>query len=71
MENTHSKGFSDIVNFALGIAILVILIATVVMPQIFGANQTTWDSNTKTIWAVLGVGVAIAVLVYIFSGLRT
>lgn len=64
------KGFAAIVDYALGVAVLVILTATVIMPQIFGANQTTWDSNTKGIWAVLGVGAAIGVLVYIFKSLQ-
>ena len=44
------KGFANIINYALGIAVLVILVSTVVLPQIFGANTTTWDSNTKTLW---------------------
>lgn len=65
------KGFTNVVDFALSIAVLVVLSAAVVLPQIFGANQSLWDTNTKAIWAVLGVGVTIAVLVYIFSSLRS
>lgn len=57
-----------IVGSAIGIGVLVVIVASFVGPQIgslFEVNQTSWDAPTIAIWAVLGVFIGIAILLII------
>lgn len=62
------KGFAGIIVLFVGITIAVILVANVVLPTVFGANQTLWDSGTKAIWGVLGVSLVAVLLLMVFGG---
>lgn len=62
------KGFTGIVYLFVGLTIAVVLVASVVLPQVFGANQTLWDSGTKAIWSVLGISIVAALILMVFAG---
>lgn len=62
------KGFAGIIVLFVGITIAVILVANVVLPTVFGANQTAWDTGTKAIWGVLGVALVAVLLLMVFGG---
>jgi hypothetical protein len=61
-------GFAGIIVLFVGITIAVILVANVVLPTVFGANQSTWDTGTKAIWGVLGVALVAVLLLMVFGG---
>lgn len=48
--------------WAIGLVVLIILVATVVMPQIVSANTTDWDAGSIALWSVAGL-VLIAVVI--------
>lgn len=61
-------GGAGIVGSAIGIGVLVVIVASFVGPQIgsiFTVNQTAWDAPTIAIWAVIGVFIGIAILIII------
>lgn len=62
------KGFAGIIVLFVGITIAVILVANVVLPTVFSANQTLWDTGTKAIWGVLGVALVAVLLLMVFGG---
>ena len=51
----------------LAITIGVVMLGNVVMPAIFGVNQTTWDSGTKGVWSTLGISAAAFGVMMFFS----
>lgn len=61
-------GGGGVVGAAIGIGVLVVIVASFVGPQIgsiFDQNQTLWDAPTIAIWAVIGVFIGIAILLII------
>lgn len=62
-----TTGFAGVILLYVGLTIAVVLVATVVLPQIFGVNQTTWDTGTKAVWAILGLCVVASLIVMIFK----
>jgi len=62
------KGFIGIINLFVGMTIAVILVASVVLPQIATANQSGWDSSTIAIWGILGVVVVASLIGFVAFG---
>jgi hypothetical protein len=62
------KGFGGIIMMFVGITIALVLVANVVMPTIFDANQTGWDAGTIAMWGILGIGMVAVVLLMLFRG---
>jgi hypothetical protein len=50
----------------LAFVILVILVASVTIPVVIGANTTAWDTNTKSIWTLVPLALALVVLIAAF-----
>jgi hypothetical protein len=62
------KGVTGIIGAAIGVVLLVVLITSVIMPTLKGANITGWSSQEVAIWNTLGVFVVLGVLVAIAGG---
>lgn len=62
------KGFTGIVYMFVGLTVAVVLVASVVLPQVFAANQTLWDTGTTAIWSVLGISIVAALILMVFGG---
>lgn len=62
-----TTGFAGIIMLYVGLVIAVILVASVVLPTVFGANQTLWDTGTKAIWGILGLCIVASLIVMIFK----
>lgn len=61
-------GRGGVIGSAIGIGVLVVIVASFVGPQIgsiFTVNQTSWDAGTIAIWATIGVFIGIAILLII------
>ena len=41
--------FDGIIMLFVGITIAVVMVANVVLPQIFGVDNSTWDSGTRAL----------------------
>lgn len=62
-----TTAFSGIILLYVGLTIAVVLVSSVVLPQIFGANKTTWDTATIAIWGILGLSVVASLIMMIFK----
>jgi len=67
-EKKMKKGFAGIIVLFVGITIAIILVANVVLPVIFAADQTDWDAGTIAIYGVLGVALVAVLLLMVFGG---
>jgi len=54
----------------IGLLLLVIMIGVVAIPLVMTVNTSSWDTNTKTVWNVVPVGLALAVLIGAFFLVR-
>ena len=61
------KGFVGIITKIIGLAIGLVMIANVAIPQVFNANTTAWDAGTIAIWNVIGIALAGYAVMMIFS----
>lgn len=50
------------IMWAIGLVVLIILAATVVMPQLKNANTTGWSTGEIAVWGLAGI-VLIAVVI--------
>ena len=64
--NKKGQVASAIVAGIVAITIAVILIAQVFFPQVFGANQSGWDTATINIWNTVALAGAIGLMVLTF-----
>ena len=62
------KGFGGVIMLFVGITIAVILVANVVLPTVFGANKTGWDTGTTAMWGVIGIALVAVLLLMLFRG---
>ena len=46
--------------------VLVVLIAAVAVPVTLAQNTTSWDANTKTIYALIPLALVLVVLITAF-----
>lgn len=60
LSSEHAET-GKIIEFAIAIIIVAALIPTAIT-MLFGANTTTWDTATQTIYAIIAV-IVIAILV--------
>lgn len=60
LSSEHAET-GKIIEFAIAIIIVAALIPTAIT-MLFGANTTSWDTATKTIYAIVGV-IVVAILV--------
>lgn len=65
-SNKKGQVASAIVAGIVAITIAVILVSQVFLPQVFGANQTGWDSATINIWNTVGLAAGIGLMVLTF-----
>jgi uncharacterized membrane protein len=53
---------------------IVALLAGILIPvgfnQIFGANETTWDANTKTVFNLIPIIVAVSIIILVITYIR-
>lgn len=61
------KGFGGLIEWALGITVLIILASSVILPQVFTANQTGWDTGTVAVWGIIGLAVAAYIILAILG----
>lgn len=59
------RGFGNIIYGAIGLTIFIILVASVVMPQIVDTNTSTWSAATVALWAVLPLTVVAAAIAFV------
>jgi len=77
------KGFTGIIYLFVSLTIAVILVSSVVLPQIFTANQTacaytnasgvcmdnrTWDAGAIALWSILGIVVVASLITIVATG---
>ena len=62
------KGFAGIIMLFIGIMIAIVIVANVLLPTVFTANQDGWDPGTKAIFNILGIALVAVLLLMIFSG---
>lgn len=53
---------------------IVALLAGILVPvgfnQIFNANETTWDSNTKTVFNLVPIIIAVSIIILVITYIR-
>jgi hypothetical protein len=62
------KGFAGIIMLFVGLTIAIVLVSTVVLPQVFDTNTDTWDTGTIAMWSILGIAIVALLLLMIFKG---
>lgn len=62
-----NRAFGNIIYGAVGLVIFIILIASVVMPQIFGANTTGWGAANIALWGVLPLVVVASAIMFVIG----
>jgi len=60
----------NLIMWSISLVVLVILVGTVVMPQLLNANTTGWDAGSIAIWSVGGIVLAAVVIVTIAKAAR-
>ena len=60
-----NKAFGDIIYGAVGLVIFIIMIGTIVMPQILGAATGTWNAATIALWGVLPLCVIASAIMFV------
>jgi hypothetical protein len=63
-----AKGFAQIIALFVGITISVVMVANVVLPTVFGANKTTWDTGTIAMWTIVGISVVALMILLMYRG---
>ena len=54
---------SGVISLTLG----VIMVASVLIPQVHGANTTGWSTAETTMWAVVSLGAIIGIVYGAFA----
>lgn len=62
------KGITGIVSAAVGLIVLIVIITSVVMPQLKTANTSGFSAGELQIWNTLGIFVILAVLIAVVYG---
>jgi hypothetical protein len=63
-----AKGFAAIIALFVGITISVVMVANVVLPTVFGANKTGWDTGTTAMWTIVGISVVALMILLMYRG---
>jgi hypothetical protein len=58
-----------VIEIAIGLFIAAILLP-IALTQIFGANTTSWDSTTKTLFTILGVAGLLGIVIALIKGAK-
>lgn len=58
---------NGIVSGIVTITIGVIMLVNVFLPQVFGANTSTWDASSVAMWSVVGLAGVIGIVVGVFN----
>jgi hypothetical protein len=61
------RGFGNIIYGAIGLAIFVIMITSIVMPTITGVNTTPWPATTVVMWGILPIVVVASVIMFVIG----
>jgi len=59
------KGFNTIITTFVGLVIMIVLVSSVVMPQVFNANTTGWDAASVAMWSIIPIVIIAGVILYI------
>jgi len=62
-----TTGFAGIILLYVGLTIAVVLVVSVVMPTIAGANTTGWGAPAIAIFGVLGLSVIAGLIMMVFK----
>lgn len=60
----------SLIMWAIGLVVLIILTASVLMPQILDANKTGWGSGEIALWSVGSIVLVAVVIVTIAKAAR-
>jgi hypothetical protein len=61
------RGFGNIIYGAIGLAIFVIMITSIVMPTIAGVNHSLWPPTTVVMWGILPIVVVASVIMFVIG----
>lgn len=61
----NESGFGNIIYGAVGLTIFLILITSVIMPTVMGANKTGWDAGSTALWGILGLVVVASAIMFV------
>ena len=60
----------NIIYWAIGLVILIILVANVVMPTLKDANTTGWSTGEVVMWGAAGIVLIATVIITVSRGAR-
>jgi len=59
------KGFTAIITTFVGLTIAIVLVTSVVLPQVFNANTSGWDAASVAMWGIVPIVIIAGVILYI------
>ena len=62
-----NKAFGNIIYGAVGLTIFVIMIASVVMPALFGTNTVGWGTANIALWGILPLVVVASAIMFVIG----
>ena len=65
MLGKSKKGITGMITLYVGITVAVILVSSVVFPEIFNVNSTNWSTSAVSMWGVVPIVIIAGLVIMI------